>query len=177
MLHAITHQEHPMSTTFADDLVPHLPRLQRFARRLAGSRSAADDLVQETVLRALVHVDQFEPGTNLVGWLSTILRNCYFNSKRSGSRVVSLDAFATPPTRAVNASQESTVYMGDVTTRIAALPAVQRDALMLVGAEGYSYEDAADMAGCAIGTMKSRVSRARTELQSQLTATATRKAA
>ena len=78
-------------TTFADDVVQNLPRLEGFARRLAGNRSFADDLVQETVLRALVHADQFRPGTNLLAWLTTILRNAYFNEKRRQRRIGPLD--------------------------------------------------------------------------------------
>src|SRR5882757_10377198 len=83
-----------MSTLFCDDVVHHLPRLEGFARKLAGNRSLADDLVQETVLRALTHADQFRPGTNLLAWLMTILRNTYFNEKRRERRLTVFDANA-----------------------------------------------------------------------------------
>jgi RNA polymerase sigma-70 factor (ECF subfamily) len=154
-------------TTFADDVCANLPRLEGFARRLAGNRSFADDLVQETVLRALVHADQFRPGTNLLAWLTTILRNAYFNEKRRQRRIGPLDP-TNVPTPAISDEQEWHLRMRDVTCRFAVLPAAQREALMLVGANGYSYDAAAKMAGCAVGTMKSRVSRARSELQGML---------
>jgi RNA polymerase sigma-70 factor (ECF subfamily) len=154
-------------TTFADDVCATLPRLEGFARRLAGNRSLADDLVQETVLRALVHADQFHPGTNLLAWLTTILRNAYFNEKRRQRRIGPLDP-TNVPTPAISDEQEWYLRMRDVTCRFTTLPASQREALMLVGANGYSYDAAAKMAGCAVGTMKSRVSRARSELQGML---------
>src|SRR5882757_11170600 len=83
-----------MTAPFCDDVVQNVPHLQRFARRLAGNRSSADDLVQETVLRALTHADQFHPGTNLLAWLMTILRNTYFNEKRRERRLTVFDANA-----------------------------------------------------------------------------------
>ena len=156
-----------MNRTFADDVTQHLPKLQRFAWRFAGNRSLADDLVQETVLRALVHADQFQPGTNLLGWLCTILRNCYFNDRRTGRRFTSLDSAAlAAPT--VSGEQEARVHMRDVSRRFEKLAPAQREALLLVGANGHSYEAAAAISGCAVGTMKSRVSRARTELLANL---------
>ena len=156
-----------VATTFADDVVQNLPRLTGFARRLAGNRSFADDLVQETVLRALVHADQFHPGTNLLAWLTTILRNAYFNEKRRQRRIGPLDPTSVPAP-AISDEQEWHLRMRDVTCRFATLPAAQREALILVGANGYSYDHAAKLAGCAVGTMKSRVSRARSELQNLL---------
>jgi RNA polymerase sigma-70 factor, ECF subfamily len=157
------------STTFADEIVQNLSRLESFARRLAGNRSFADDLVQETVLRALVHADQFRPGTNLLAWLTTILRNAYFNEKRRQRRIGPLDpTVVTSSSPTINDEQEWHLRMRDVTCRFANLPAAQREALVLVGANGYSYDHAAKVAGCAVGTMKSRVSRARSELQRML---------
>ena len=156
-----------MNRPFADEVIQHLPKLRRFAWRLAGNRSLADDLVQETVLRALVHAEQFQTGTNLLAWLHTILRNCYFNDRRIAQRLTSLDAVTVaPPT--IAGDQEARVHMGDVSGRIEKLAPVQREALLLVGANGHSYEAAAAIAGCAVGTMKSRVSRARTELLASL---------
>lgn len=154
-------------TTFADDVVQHLPRLEGFARRLAGNRSFADDLVQETVLRALLHADQFHPGTNLLAWLTTILRNAYFNEKRRQRRIGPLDP-TNVPSPSISDEQEWHLRMRDVTCRFTSLSAAQRQALVLVGANGYSYDHAAKLAGCAVGTMKSRVSRARSELQNML---------
>lgn len=157
-----------MTTTFCDDVVHHLSRLQSFARKLAGNRSLADDLVQETVLRALVHADQFRPGTNLLAWLMTILRNTYFNEKRRDRRLSIFDENMVASIAHPTNEQESLVHFRDVARRFECLPALQREALMLVGANGFSYELAAQIAGCAIGTMKSRVSRARGQLQFML---------
>jgi RNA polymerase sigma-70 factor, ECF subfamily len=157
-----------MTVTFQDDVVQHLCRLQSFARRLAGNRSFADDLVQETVLRALVHADQFEPGTNLQAWLMTILRNAYFSEKRRARRLTYFDPEAAAALPAPSGQQEWSAQMGDVARRFDHLPPVQREALLLVGAHGLSYHRAAALAGCAVGTMKSRVSRARQQLQALL---------
>jgi RNA polymerase sigma-70 factor, ECF subfamily len=157
-----------MSTTFSDDVVNNMPRLEKFARRLAGNRSDAHDLVQETVLRALVHADQFHPGTNLRAWLNTILRHCFFNERRLQFRFEPIDPLLVVGAVAIKGDQESHMYMLNVSRRFADLPSAHRDALVLVGAKGYSYESAAKIAGCPVGTMKSRVSRARTELRSVL---------
>jgi len=140
-----------------------------FARRLSKNRSMADDLVQETVLRAFAHADQFIPGTNLFAWLSVILRNCYFNERRSAVRLVSLDVTGDLPTPSIDSPQETRMNLSDVARRFDVLTSNQRQALTLVAANGYSYEDAAKQAGCVVGTMKSRVSRARTSLEQLLT--------
>jgi RNA polymerase sigma-70 factor (ECF subfamily) len=159
-----------MANSFADELVVCMPRLTNFARRLTHNRSAAEDLVQETMLRALNHADQFEPGTNLAAWLSVILRNCYFNDKRTDSRLISSDAIEALSTAIIDCPQESHLRLAEADCRFNTLPVAQRQALLLVGANGNSYELAAKTAGCAVGTMKSRVSRARTELQNLLNA-------
>lgn len=155
-----------MTVTFHDDVTQHFYRLQRFARRLAGSRSFADDLVQETMLRALIHADQFEPGTNLLAWLMTILRNAYFSEKRRAQRLTELDPEAAAALPALGGQQEWFTQIRDVARRFEHLPESQREALLLVGAHGLSYDHAARIAGCAAGTMKSRVSRGRQLLQS-----------
>jgi len=157
-----------MNTAFCDDVVEYVPQLQRFARRLARNRSLADDLVQETVLRALTHADQFRPGTNLLAWLMTILRNTYCNEKRRERRLGTFDAKVAATLHAANGEQEWNLRMRDVESRFATLPPVQKEALVLVGAHGFSYDRAAQIAGCAVGTMKSRVSRARLQLQNLL---------
>src|SRR5579875_430791 len=147
-----------MAERLTDDIVPHLPHLRAFA----------DDLVQETVVRALSHAHQFQPGTNLKAWLTTILRNAYFTEKRSQGRVAQLGADAVRDTMTVSGGQEWHLRMRDFEGAFNMLPSVQREALVLVGASGFSYEQAAQMAGCAVGTMKSRVSRARLQLQNLL---------
>ena len=151
--------------TFTDDVVNNMPRLEKLARHFAGNRSDAHDLVQETVLRALLHADQFQPGTNLRAWLNTILRNCFFSERRLQLRIEPIDPLLVIGAVTIKADQESHVYMGSVSRHFADLPPAHRDALVLVGAKGYSYQSAAKIVGCPVGTMKSRVSRARTELR------------
>ena len=155
-------------TTFPDDVANNVPRLKKFAWRLARNRSDAHDLVQETVLRALLHADQFRPGTNLRAWLNTILRNCFFNERRLRFRFEPIDASLVVGAVGISGDQELRVYMKNVSRRFADLPSAQREALVLVGANGYSYENAAEIAGCPVGTMKSRVSRARIDLRDAL---------
>jgi RNA polymerase sigma-70 factor (ECF subfamily) len=157
-----------MTMTFSDDVVDNMPRLEKVARRLAGNRSDALDLVQETVLRALLHADQFRPGTNLRAWLNAILRNCFFNERRLRFRLEPVDPFVIETAVAIKGDQESHIYVRNVARHFGHLPSAHRDALVLVGANGYSYESAAKIAGCPIGTMKSRVSRARIGLRSMI---------
>jgi RNA polymerase sigma-70 factor (ECF subfamily) len=147
---------------FQATLVEHLAYLRAFAQFLARDRALADDLVQETVLRALCNIDKFEPGTNLRAWLSTILRNQFYNELRSRSRMAAYAGIPRPTGQ--DCDQESHLEMRDHMRAYRTLPAVQREALSLVGASGYSYEEAAEIAGCAQGTVKSRVSRGRAEL-------------
>ncbi|MBU6507397.1 MAG: sigma-70 family RNA polymerase sigma factor [Alphaproteobacteria bacterium] len=157
-----------MAERLTDDIVPFLPHLRAFARMLARDRTLADDLVQETVVRALSHAHQFQPGTNLKAWLTTILRNAYFTEKRSQGRVAQLDVDVARDSTTVSGGQEWHLRMRDFEGAFNTLSPVQREALVLVGASGFSYEQAAAMAGCAVGTMKSRVSRARLQLQTLL---------
>jgi RNA polymerase sigma-70 factor (ECF subfamily) len=157
-----------MTVALRDDITQHMPHLRGIARLLARDRALAEDLVQETMLRAISHADQFQPGTNLKAWLTTILRNSYFNEKRSQRRLAEYSASTAGRASAARGQQEHRLQMRDLKRAMVHLPAAQREALALVGASGYSYEEAAKMTGCAVGTMKSRVSRARFELQSML---------
>ena len=152
---------------FADDIVRNLPRLERFARRLAGNKSLADDLVQDTVLRALLHADQFRPGTNLIAWLNAILRNAYRKDYRR-QHLIDWLIFEEQVEEGRDGSQEWHLRTSEVKWLCTMLPAEQREALLLVGANGFRYEDAALLAGCAAGTMKSRVSRGRARLREAL---------
>ncbi len=152
--------------SFQETLVEHLPHLRAFARLLARNRAMADDLVQETVLRALCNIDKFVPGTNMKAWLSTILRNEFYNELRSRARMAAYVAIPRPQGHA--GEQESHAEMRDFEKAFHELPAVQREALSLVGISGFSYDEAAEIAGCAQGTVKSRVCRARTELKLRL---------
>lgn len=145
-------------------IIEQLPHLRAFAVLLTHDRSFADDLVQEAVVRALAHADQFQPGTNFKAWITTILRNSYFNVVRSRSRVAPMSAVAPEDEPTTSGGQEEHLDLKDFERAFKCLPAAQREALLLVGASGFSYEAAAEVAGCAIGTMKSRVARGRSHL-------------
>jgi len=149
-------------------VVEHLPHLRAFALLLARERALADDLVQEAVVRALSHAHQFQPGTNFKAWISTILRNSYFNEIRHRNRVSQISASDEIDDQTVSGGQEEHLEIRDFNRAFHTLTSVQREALVLVGASGFSYEEAAEIAGCAVGTMKSRVSRARTQLHDML---------
>ena len=151
-----------------DSLLAATPNLRAFAVSLTGSFDRADDLVQDTLLRALSHIDRFERGTNLNAWLFTILRNLFHSEYRKRKREVE-DVDGTYAARLKTApDQGSWLDFQDFRTALAKLPADQREALLLVGAQGFSYEDAAGIMGCAIGTVKSRVNRARMRLAALL---------
>ena len=152
--------------SFQDLLVEQLPYLRNFARLLARDGRMADDLVQETALRALANVDKFMPGTNIRAWLSTILRNEFYNELRARSRMAAY--LKTPHPTSHSGDQDWRLSMRDCERAFHSLPASQREALSLVGASGFSYEDAAGIIGCAEGTVKSRVCRARAELGHKL---------
>ncbi|MGD9740117.1 MAG: sigma-70 family RNA polymerase sigma factor [Bauldia sp.] len=149
-------------------LIAALPMMRAFARSLCGDRVRADDLVQETVARALANRDKFVPGTNLNAWLVTILRNHFYSEGRKRRREVE-DADGQFASMLPDMPrQESHLEMADFMRALQLLADEQREALILVGASGFSYEDAADICGVRVGTIKSRVSRARTRLQELL---------
>ncbi|ABS67265.1 sigma-70 family RNA polymerase sigma factor [Xanthobacter versatilis] len=141
-----------------------LPALRAFARSLTRNRTEADDLVQETLLKALSNMDKFDPGTNLRAWLFTILRNTYYTEIRKRRRENDgMSALAQQDTN-IGPSQEWSATLSSLKEALARLPDDQREALVLVGAAGLSYEEAAEVCGCALGTIKSRVNRARAKL-------------
>ncbi|MEZ5774866.1 MAG: sigma-70 family RNA polymerase sigma factor [Hyphomicrobiaceae bacterium] len=141
-----------------------LPNLRAFAYSLVGSSDRADDLVQDTMMKAWKHLDRFEEGTNLKAWLFTIMRNTLYSDHRRRRREVS-DTDGTAADRlAVHPNQESSIQVRDLMRALGDLPIEQREAILLVGAEGLSYDEAATVCGCAIGTIKSRVNRARKRL-------------
>lgn len=147
-----------------EELVSHVPALRAFARSLANDASHADDLVQETVLKAWSNLDSFTMGTNMRAWLFTILRNTFYSEFRKFRREVEdVDGkiAAQVPDKA---AQDGVMEMRDFERAFAHLPADQREALTLVGASGLTYEEAAEICGCAVGTVKSRVNRARVRL-------------
>ena len=141
-----------------------LPTLRAFAFSLCGNFDQADDLVQETLLKAWKNIDKFEAGTNLRAWLFTILRNSYFSELRKRRREVEDVDGKMTASLSVAPAQQSHLDMQDFRTALNTLPAEQREALVLVGAVGMSYEEAAAVAQCAVGTIKSRVNRARARL-------------
>ena len=149
---------------FRDDLVAEIKNLRAFAISLSGSVSLADDLVQETLLRAWSKSDKFQPGTSLRAWLFTILRNIYYSNYRKRAREVQDSEGAYARRLTVSGDQESHLDLEDFRKALTKLPAEQREVLTLVGASGLSYEEAAVICQVEIGTIKSRLSRARAKL-------------
>lgn len=154
-----------MTTTIDNDILACLPHLRAFARSLTGDRDRADDLVQDAVLRALSASTQYTQGTNFKAWIFTILRNLYFNEFRRNRALMrpleaaDLEIHATAP------SQQAGLEFDDFRRAFRTLPPEQREALVLVGADGFRYEEAAAICGCPVGTIKSRVARARSEIE------------
>jgi RNA polymerase sigma-70 factor (ECF subfamily) len=153
-----------VSAEFRSALVDSIPHLRAFARSLTRNRDRADDLVHDAAVRALAAAEQFTPGTNFKAWIFTILRNLYYNEGRKDhSRNVPFDE-AMVTERAIPPTQESALEFCDFRRAFWQLGEDHREVLMLVGASGLSYDEAAKVCNCAVGTIKSRVSRARQEL-------------
>ena len=153
-----------MSNNPKDELVDHLPALRSFALSLTRNSATADDMVQDTVVKAWTNIDKFKPGTNLRAWLFTILRNNYYSSRRKLNReVADVDGVFTE-TLSVKPDHDGRMQLADFKVAFETLPDEQREALILVGASGFSYEEAAEMCGVAIGTIKSRANRGRAKL-------------
>lgn len=156
------------STVFRERLIGEIPNLRAFATSLSGSVQQADDLVQDTLLKAWSHADSFMEGTNIRAWLFTILRNTYYSIyRRRGREVQDTDGIHASKV-AVNGGQESSIDLADFRIALAKLPEEQREVLIMVGATGLSYEETAEICGVAVGTIKSRVSRARLRLAEML---------
>ncbi|MFK8253661.1 sigma-70 family RNA polymerase sigma factor [Ancylobacter terrae] len=151
-----------------DEIIAAIPNLRAFGISLTGSVDRADDLVQETLLRAFANISSFRPGTNLSAWLFTILRNLFRSEYRKRRREVPDSDGAFAATLATSPDQNSHLDFEDFRAALDRLPNDQREALVLVGASGFSYEEAADICGCAVGTIKSRVNRARNRLGEML---------
>jgi len=156
--------------SFKDGLLAEIKTLRAFAISLCGSASLADDFVQETLLRAWSKSDSFEPGTNLRAWLFTILRNIYYSNYRKRAREVQDSDGVYARRLTIPGDQESHLDLEDFRRAMATLPTQQREVLTLIGASGLSYEEAAAICGVEIGTIKSRLSRARTKLAELLAA-------
>ena len=151
-----------------DDIVALLPDLRAFSRFLCRERESADDLVQNTILAALDKRDQFTPGTNLKAWMFTIMRNRFYSDLRTQRRrPASIDSDTAPMLTAVD-NPEAALALKELSSALFELSPQSREALVLVGAGGFSYEEAAALCGCSVGTLKARVSRARKQLSGKL---------
>jgi RNA polymerase sigma-70 factor (ECF subfamily) len=149
---------------FKTDLLELIPFLRAFARSLCGNQEAADDLAQETLVKAWQARDMFAPGTNLKAWLFTILRNQFYSDRRRAWRQAPWDQDAAERIPGSAGEQSWAAELSDTARALTCLSDEQREALILVGAGGFSYEDAARICNCAVGTVKSRVARARKSL-------------
>ncbi|SMO72451.1 RNA polymerase sigma factor [Paracoccus laeviglucosivorans] len=147
-----------------DQLVDHLPALRAFALSLTREGASADDLVQDTIVKAWTHIDKFQPGTNLRAWLFTILRNTFYSARRKTRREVSDSDGIHAARQATRPEHDGRLALNDFRVAFEKLPDEQREALILVGASGFSYEEAAEMTGVAVGTVKSRANRGRRKL-------------
>ena len=154
----------PLSDALRDDILASVPSLRAFAISLSGNGDRADDLVQETLLRALANIDSFQPGSNLPAWLFTILRNLFRSDYRKRRREVEDADGSYAKTLKTQPAQNAHLEFEEFRAALDKLPQDQREALILVGASGFSYEDAAAICKCAVGTVKSRVARARKTL-------------
>ncbi|MEO4000661.1 sigma-70 family RNA polymerase sigma factor [Mesorhizobium sp. CAU 1732] len=152
-------------SSFKNDLLSAIPSLRAFAMSLAQNADKADDLVQETLVKAWDKQASFQPGTNLKAWVFTILRNEFYSQMRKRGREVQDSDGVITARLAVHPSQQGSMDLDDFRAALETLPGDQREAIILIGASGFSYEEAAEICGCAVGTIKSRVSRARGRLQ------------
>ncbi|WP_342974888.1 sigma-70 family RNA polymerase sigma factor [Henriciella sp. AS95] len=146
---------------FKSELAELIPHLRAFARSLCGNATAADDLAQEAMLKAWKARASYQAGTNLKAWTFTILRNLFYSEKRRSWRRQQLDPEVAEATLVSNDDPSAAIELLSLRNALDELPEDQREALILVGAGGLSYEETAEICGCAIGTIKSRVSRAR----------------
>ena len=147
-----------------DELPDHLPALRAFAISLTRDATQADDLVQDTIVKAWSNFDKFAPGSNLRAWLFTILRNTFFSAKRKTKREVPDPDGIHTAGLYEKPAHDGRLAFSDFQTAFDKLSPQQREVLILVGASGFSYEEAAEMTGVAVGTVKSRANRARQKL-------------
>ncbi len=147
-----------------EELIEHLPAMRAFAMSLTRNPATADDLVQDAVVKAWGNFDKFKPGTNLRAWLFTILRNTYYSLYRKRRREVEDPDGTMAEQLSEKPEHDGHLAMTDFREAFAQLTDDQREVLVLIGVEGFSYEEAAEMCGCAVGTIKSRTNRARKQL-------------
>jgi RNA polymerase sigma factor (sigma-70 family) len=164
----VTTANSPENFDFRAEMTRVLPHLRAFARGLCGRPDYADDLVQEAMLKAWAARESFQPGTSMRSWTFVILRNVYLSDARRNRFRGDYDPDLAETLLSQPAGQEDGLHMGDLRNAMMRLSPERREALLLVGAGGFSYEEAADIAHCAVGTMKSRVARARRSLEDML---------
>jgi len=162
--HAPRNDDGDAERSFKAGLVELIPFLRAFARSLCGNPEMADDLAQETLVKAWQAREMFAPGTNLKAWLFTILRNQFYSDRRRAWRQAPWDQDAAERIPGSSGEQTWAAELSDTARALTSLSDEQREALILVGAGGFSYEDAAAICHCAVGTVKSRVARARKTL-------------
>lgn len=150
---------------FKQELAGVIPHLRAFGRSLSGSRDLADDLVQETLMKAWAARSRFQAGTNMRAWTFIILRNHFLSQKRRARFTGEWDDLAADRLLAAPAGQDKQLELADMQRALLQLPESQREALILVGAGGFAYEEAAEICGVAVGTIKSRVARARSAIE------------
>ena len=150
---------------FKRELLSLIPSMRAFAMSLSGRHHAADDLVQDTIMNAWAKQESYTPGTNMKAWLFTILRNVFYSQMRKRGREIQDSEGVFTGMMSVNPAQQGNLDVQDLRMALAKLPDEQREAIILIGASGMSYEEAAEVCGCAVGTIKSRVNRARIRLQ------------
>jgi len=156
------------AVSFKRELTAVIPHLRAFARGLCGRPDLADDLVQETLLKAWAAQERFEPGTSMRAWTFVILRNAYLTDMRRNRFRADYDETVAERILVAPAGQESPLHLSDLHRALLTLPPERREALLLVGAGGFSYEEAAEICQCAVGTIKSRVGRARAALSAMI---------
>ena len=153
-----------MESELQQEMLAHLPNLRAFALSLTRDRVLADDLVQETIARACGNIEKFERGTNMRAWMFTILRNHFYTMRRKQKREVEDADGLLAGRMSVKPSHDGRLALEEFKEAFAQLRDEQREALLLVGVSGFSVEEAAEMCGCAPGTIKSRASRGRKHL-------------
>ncbi|CFX04560.1 RNA polymerase, sigma-24 subunit, RpoE [Candidatus Filomicrobium marinum] len=154
----------PKSNQLNEDIVELIPALRAFARSFYRDAADADDLVQETLIRALSKIHQFRPGTNMKSWLFTIMRNTFCTRHMMERREAPGSAACISEGSAIDPTQEWSLRGRELIEAVERLPDKQREVLVLVGALGVAYNEAATICGCSIGTIKSRLNRARQRL-------------
>ena len=146
------------------EIVEHLPAMRAFAVSLTRNAALADDMVQDALVKAWSNLDKFQAGTNMRAWLFTILRNTYYSNRRKAKREVPDTDGAITASLSRKPDHDGRLNLMDFETAFAKLPSEQREALILVGASGFAYDEAAATCGVAVGTIKSRVNRGRVRL-------------